>query len=322
MMRFVTVLVGVAVGIAAGAWLGPSATGFTFLKLGVGARPVAMGQAFTGVADDANALFYNPAGLALNSQFDVSVNACQMLRGVSYFSGGLKVPFLKRFGAGFCAGYLSAIDTRRNELGEELGTFGLSDIIAGPGFAVQPVRNLFVGGAGKFVFSQIDSFSAWAFSFDAGVLYQPFRYLSLGAGLLHLGTPRRFIEDWEYPPVNLRAGAGFKLPILTNHILIAADVSAYPDYGPTLGIGAEAKLDLGTLGSGKGDVFYLRGGYQSGAHLGTWAGFSFGIGYETTISPGLALMVDAVYLSYGLLGDAQRVSLGLRFTPFSIKTGN
>ena len=29
----------------------------------VGARPTAMGEAFTGLADDANAIFYNPAGL-------------------------------------------------------------------------------------------------------------------------------------------------------------------------------------------------------------------------------------------------------------------
>lgn len=313
--------IGVVLLISAGfaGWLGPSATGFTFMKLGVGARPVAMGQAFTAVADDANALFYNPAGLALNSRFDLSITACQMLRGVSYFSGGLTVPFLKRFGAGLAGGFLSATDTRRSELGEELGTFGLTDIIAGPGFAVQPFKGFGIGGAGKFVYSRIDSFPSWALSFDGGVLYQPIKYLTFGASLLHLGTPRRFIEDWEYPPVNLRGGVSFKLPILTNHLLLAGDVSVYPDYGPTAGLGAEAKIDLGTLGSKKGDLLYLRGGYQSGAHLGTWAGFSFGIGYETTISPGLILAIDAVYLSYGLLGDAERVSLGLKFAPFSSK---
>lgn len=300
-------------------WLGPSATGFTFMKLGVGARPVAMGQAFTAVADDANALFYNPAGLALNSQFDLNITACQMLRGVSYFSGGLTAPFLKMFGAGLAGGFLSATDTRRNEFGQELGTFGLTDIIAGPGFAVKPFKGFGIGGAGKFVYSKIDSFSSWALSFDAGMLYQPIKYFTVGASLLHLGTPRRFIEDWEYPPVNLRGGASFKLPILTNHLLIASDVSVYPDYGPTAGLGAEAKLDLGTLMSGKSDVLYLRAGYQSGAHLGTWAGFSFGLGYETAISPGLILAIDAVYLSYGLLGDAERVSLGLKFAPFSSK---
>src|SRR5438105_3412392 len=35
-----------------------------FLKLGVGARAVAMGEAYSAVADDATALYWNPAGLA------------------------------------------------------------------------------------------------------------------------------------------------------------------------------------------------------------------------------------------------------------------
>lgn len=36
----------------------------TFLKIGVGAIPVSMGEAFSAVANDVNAISYNPAGLA------------------------------------------------------------------------------------------------------------------------------------------------------------------------------------------------------------------------------------------------------------------
>lgn len=302
-------------GLVLAAGLGPSATGFTFMKIGVGSRPVAMGQAFTAVADDANALFYNPAGLALECPLDISVTACQMLKGVSYFTGGLTVPFARRFGAGLAGGLLNTTDIRRDELGQELGSFSSSEIIAGPGLAVRLVRGLAVGAAGKYVYSRIDSFSAGAISLDAGVLYQPVKYIKLGASLLHLGTPRRFIKNWEYQPVNLRGGAAFKLPVQNNHLLLAADLSVYPDYGPTIGAGGELKLDLQQLGAGQNSRLFLRGGYQSGGHLGFWSGFSLGIGYETVLGPGLLLAVDAVYLSYGLLGTAERVSLGLKFTP-------
>ena len=34
-----------------------------FLKIGLGARPVAMGETFVGIADDVNAIYWNPAGL-------------------------------------------------------------------------------------------------------------------------------------------------------------------------------------------------------------------------------------------------------------------
>ena len=43
-----------------------------FLKISVG-RPTGMGDAFTGIADDASAMFYNPAGLAGSS-----IRVCSM----------------------------------------------------------------------------------------------------------------------------------------------------------------------------------------------------------------------------------------------------
>ncbi|MBI5244034.1 MAG: UPF0164 family protein, partial [Elusimicrobia bacterium] len=39
-------------------------TGAAFLKIGTGARAEAMGGAYTAIADDVNALYYNPGGLA------------------------------------------------------------------------------------------------------------------------------------------------------------------------------------------------------------------------------------------------------------------
>ncbi|MDE2291861.1 MAG: hypothetical protein KGL53_07240, partial [Elusimicrobia bacterium] len=43
---------------------GPGTSAATFLTLGFGARPLALGESFVAVADDVSALYYNPAGLA------------------------------------------------------------------------------------------------------------------------------------------------------------------------------------------------------------------------------------------------------------------
>src|SRR4051812_46483804 len=43
-----------------------------FLKLGVGARYLAMGEAATAVADDANAIFWNPANIARLKRSSIS----------------------------------------------------------------------------------------------------------------------------------------------------------------------------------------------------------------------------------------------------------
>ena len=38
---------------------------------GIGARPLAMGNAFTAIGNDLNSVFYNPAGIASIKEFDL-----------------------------------------------------------------------------------------------------------------------------------------------------------------------------------------------------------------------------------------------------------
>ncbi|MCI0636631.1 MAG: PorV/PorQ family protein, partial [Actinobacteria bacterium] len=48
--------------------------GAQFLKIGVGARAAAMGEAFTPIADDATALYWNPAGIARLEGNQITLN--------------------------------------------------------------------------------------------------------------------------------------------------------------------------------------------------------------------------------------------------------
>ena len=41
-------------------------TGLTFLKLGVGGRSLGMGEAYSAIASDPTAMYYNPAALSLS----------------------------------------------------------------------------------------------------------------------------------------------------------------------------------------------------------------------------------------------------------------
>ena len=50
--------------ISPAAAVGPASSGAEALLLAVGPRPVALGESFVGLADDASAITYNPAGLA------------------------------------------------------------------------------------------------------------------------------------------------------------------------------------------------------------------------------------------------------------------
>ncbi|MBU0567282.1 hypothetical protein KJ693_09645 [bacterium] len=62
------IILGLLLGLAQAVSAEPGATGASFLKIGVGARALGMGGAFVGLADDASALYWNPAGTSQLNQ--------------------------------------------------------------------------------------------------------------------------------------------------------------------------------------------------------------------------------------------------------------
>jgi hypothetical protein len=298
----------------------PGVTGSTFLRLGVGVRPVAMGGAYTAVADDGNGLFWNPAGMGMTKNFQANFMTMDLLQFTNYSGGGMVIPLSRSFGLGFGGSLFSASDIRRDETGKDIGSFSLWDFAASGGLAFKPYENLSIGSAAKVLVSRIDRYSSYTAAVDVGVIYSPSPYLYLGSTLLNVGPPRRFIDSWEPLPTNLRTGLAIKIPLAKNHLLVASDLSVYPDADPTLSIGGEFYLWLGE-GVQKAlaepfSALTLWAGYKSGYHyLGSWSGFSVGLGYEYQIGGGFYLAIDALYLSYGYLGGSERLSVSLRYEP-------
>ena len=60
------------------------ATAGQFLKLGVGARPIALGGAFVAQANDLSAMYWNPAGLARLSGASVQLAHTRYLADITY----------------------------------------------------------------------------------------------------------------------------------------------------------------------------------------------------------------------------------------------
>ena len=101
-------------------------------ELGMGARPLAMGGAFVGLADDGNALFYNPAGLAWVKDLSVLSSYEARLGIASYGSLSASLP---RFGFGihyFDFGDVPETDEFCNVIGTS--SYRNYALIAGAGF--------------------------------------------------------------------------------------------------------------------------------------------------------------------------------------------
>ena len=91
----------------------------SIFELGMGARPLAMGGAFVGLADDGNALFYNPAGLAWGQGLSV-LSSCEARPGTASY-GNISA-LLPHFGFG--VHYFDFGDVpETDEFGNILGTF-------------------------------------------------------------------------------------------------------------------------------------------------------------------------------------------------------
>src|SRR5438128_9985999 len=56
----------------------------TFLKIGIGARAVGLGESFVAVANDPSAIFWNPAGLASMQRQEVELNHVSWPGDVNY----------------------------------------------------------------------------------------------------------------------------------------------------------------------------------------------------------------------------------------------
>src|SRR5690242_3299611 len=85
---------------------GPGTTGADFLKIGLGARAMGMGEAYVAQADDVSSLYWNPAGLALMQERQASFMYDQMYKDLKFQNANLGIP-LENGAIGGSLSYLS-----------------------------------------------------------------------------------------------------------------------------------------------------------------------------------------------------------------------
>jgi hypothetical protein len=293
---------------------GPGTSAAAFLNLGFGARPMAMGEAFTAVSDDASALHYNPAGLALGPEgrYECLLSHSLQVQGVQLTQIGL---VRRPFGLSVTHLGVGGIERRGSETDSPEGSFGASDLAVGLS-AAGDFGGLGAGVSARLVRQSIDDRSAAAVAADLGVLKRFERHpVSVGASLTNLGTKVKFIDEGYPLPTAIKLGACYGMSKSFPHAL-SLQLDLPRDNSPSLGMGFEY------LGFGP---FALRAGYRTfsgaqrdailGRALGSQAsglaefyGFFMGAGlrYKTG-------RFDYAIMPYGELGTAHRFSLGWSF---------
>ena len=155
---------------------GPGTGAANFLKIPVGARETALGGAFTAVADNANAVYYNPAGLNLLQSREISFTQNNFVEGVSQQWLAAAYPYKAGvFGLGLNYLSISAFDAYDNA-DNLTGSVSADDLAlyfswgGGSPVASRFFRSVSYGASVKVISETLDTERGSGYGLDLGVL--------------------------------------------------------------------------------------------------------------------------------------------------------
>ncbi len=273
--------------------------GASFLELPVGARPAAMGSAYTTLANDAYAPTWNPAGLGFLQSTQAAGMHQIYAEDTAFEYASIVHPIKAGHALGaaiqyFQPGTLTGRDINGNSIGNISGSYAAYSLAYGQ----EIIENLSLGATGKWIHATIDGVSASAYGGDVGALYRINPQWRLAGTLDNLGSKLTFLQSGDSLPLAGRLGAAYN-PL--RELTLAAEVAAQ------------------------------KSGPFSGHFGGEWMnaqGFSFRVGYDTQrvqqltpvagISVGVGLSLWGQEFSYAFLplgdfGFSHYFSLVLRF---------
>ena len=211
-----------------------------FLLINPGARQGGMGETGVALADDATAIYWNPAGLAFqynDPEIDKKGEATlmhvnwlpQFNLSDMYYDYAAGRYHLEDIGTvGMAIQYISYGESIYTGEGgpEELGRFNSSEVSITGSYALKLKENLGVGLNLKYIYSRLSPIDvtvgtekgkgiASGFAVDLGVLYHPgwAKRLSLGANLANVGPKISYVDYAQADPLptNLRLGFAYHL---------------------------------------------------------------------------------------------------------------
>lgn len=272
-------------------------------SLGAGARAMGMGNGFVAVADDATAIYYNPAGLPNLGFQQISVLHTVLFEGTIYDFISYARPLGNRYGFGIAGMRLGTDNIGRrdnltsfpNNAEEDAARFNASQMQLIISLGRRIGSKISSGISLKLVNQSIDNLSAYGFGIDLGTQLAIGKNLKAGILLQDIIGPRmKLINLTERTPFTIRAGMAYliesdKSPFNTMFVL---DLEKPERRSVKVRAGVEMIHETGVV---------LRGGYDRD-------NFTMGMGLRYK-----ELHFDYAYKFIEYLTDSHRFSLTLEF---------
>ena len=310
---------------------GVGSCGAQFLKIAVGSKYQAMGEAAVAVVDDVYGTYWNPAGLAEIENSQVSFTNVNYLLDISLNYVGYAKNFEDVGVFGIYTTILSMGDQEITTLEQQEGTgeyYSATSYVVGISYARQMNTQFAFGASMKYIGERIHNEEAEGFAFDFGtMLYPGLNSLRLGVSISNMGPEMEFSgsdlivsyydetgDDAGAPvsaelntnpydlPLVFRIGAAYDVQVTPNSVMTVAGELKHPNDNIQQGaMGAQLAFN---------DMFFLRGGYKINYDE---EGLSVGGGIDTRVAKTTRLVIDYAWQDFGRLESTQRFTVGFTF---------
>lgn len=289
----------------------------SFSRQGAGARALGLAGAFAGIADDASAIYWNPAGLSMLTKPELTINHITLFGGTSNDFIGYGMP-LKSFGA-IGAGYTSqgSGNFQKREAPYDAPTaFSITNTMFQLGWALTipaiqtrsiPGR-ISVGFGVKNIVQRIDTVSGSGSGADAGLLYRNGKGFSLGLVVRNIMKPSVTLvsKAVTFPRV-IDVSPAYALPVGKDFKTLLAARSNYYASRFHPGIGSEFRYL---------EKFAIRAGLEAkGLSLGAGAQFTnYQFDYAVLMHEIEASHMISFSLKFGMTGPerAEQIRRGMK----------
>lgn len=300
-LKIITTLLSVII-LSIQLYAGAGTTGGVVLKETVGARALALGDAFTAVANDADSIYWNPAGLTALEKKSISAMYMNEILDVSFMSLNAALTLSAKQGVGVSIVNLSGGDIELNALdGASKTVKAENDYVLSAAYA-KAFGNLSTGITVKYLKSTlVEAESATAFAADLGAQHTVTQVpgLTIAAVIQNIGSKIKYIDEGDPLPLTGKLGCAYRLPLGAlgeNHLLVSTDIIQPKELSLRANVGVEYTYN---------NLISLRGGYKFNYDVDSFAA-GFGLHVKNFI-------LDYAFAPKDVLGDTYKLSLTLQF---------
>lgn len=308
-------------------------TSAQILKLNVGPRAIGMGGAYTSVANDILATYWNPAGTAEINSNEALFNHTDMYLDIKHDYAAFSTNLLNFGTLGAFVSVLSMGEMLVRTTKQPEGTgefFDAGALVIGLNYSRFLTENFAIGFNAKYINEHIWNMNASGFAIDVGTLYkiQVLNELRIASSISNFGTKLKLTGrdivltvpsgggGKDFVPVNYELDK-FDLPLVfkvgissdiimteSNRLTVAFDAVHPNDHSEYINSGIEYSWE---------EIIFFRAGYNSLFEINSEKGLTFGFGLNYMLMDLVKVKFDYAYQDFGRLTNVHYFSVGLIF---------